>query len=69
MTQTPKIEIDQFWEVLGDSQLLPPPELLRLRQKSAETETPFEDSEAVAKWFIKENILCLLYTSPSPRDS
>ena len=60
MTQTPKIEIDQFWEVLGDSQLLPPPELLRLRQKSAETETPFEDSEAVAKWFIKENILTAL---------
>jgi len=57
MIQTPKIGIEQFWETLRESDLLPPSEFDRLKQQSSTPESNHEDSEAIANWLVSEKVL------------
>jgi serine/threonine protein kinase len=55
MMQSLKIGIDQFWEKLRESQLLPESEFDRLRADSASLS--HEDSDFVAKWLVGEKAI------------
>ena len=54
--QTP-IGIDQFWKVLGDSNIIPPMEVVRLRENSALASSNPQDAETIANWMVSEKIL------------
>ena len=54
--QTPTIGIDQFWNVLGESHILPPMEVVRLREKSTLSGSN-PDAVAIANWLVSEKIL------------
>jgi len=55
MMHSLKIGIDQFWEVLRDSQLIPIDDFDRLNSESQTQD--FEDSDALANWLVRERIL------------
>ena len=55
MTQSLKIGIDPFWEVLRESKLLPENDFDRLRQKSDSLQ--FQDSDSIASWLVEEKVL------------
>ena len=57
MIQTPKIGIEQFWESLGGSGLLPSLDFDRIKKQASTLQSGSEDPEAIAKWLVKEKIL------------
>ncbi len=58
MMQTPKIGIDQLWEILRESGLLSPADFSRVQQASASVDDDLQqDSDAIANWLVVEKIL------------